>query len=161
MLFKFIYLNKHHLSSRGHSLCTQFPLKDQTFRGRQNKENINERCAREVLKSLILSAPGHPGQVQIQNTKSLGCSTAQCVNGAIPALSSDRHWTGIVKCLTRVHRVHLFPIHLPTAKFLGIFLKFFIPEKSLDQGFLLLLNIIQFRRQREYCPQGFHYLSKI
>lgn len=102
----FFYLNKYHLPSRDHSLCTQFPLKDQTFQGRQNKENINDRCARKVLKSPVLSAPGRSGQVQIQNSKSLGCSTAQCVSGAIPALSSNRHWTGIVMCLTWIHHIH-------------------------------------------------------
>lgn len=114
--------NKHHLSSRDHRLCTQLPLKDQTFCWRQNKESINERCAREVLKSPVLSAAGCSGQVQIQNSKSLGCSTAQSVRGAIPALSSGQEqwcvWHGFITSIYS-HFICLQPI------FRGIFVVVF------------------------------------
>lgn len=102
--------------------------------------------AREWLKSPVLSAPGCSRHVQIQNSKSPGCSTAQSVSGAIPALPSDGHWTdtgrdwtGIMMCLTWIYHVHLFPLNLPTAKILGIFLKFFIPENPWIKVFLFQL----------------------
>lgn len=102
--------NKHHLSSRDHRLCTQLPLKDQTFWGRQNKESINERCA-------DLSSPVSSRMFWT------GADTEQQISGVQHSTEGQRShscsviWTRTVMCLTWIHHIHLLSLHLPTANF--------------------------------------------